>query len=269
MTPATQRPVWARGRWDRPRNPSPTADGSAVGWTESWAVDEHPAFDLDPLLDDYSALSQAEPEEIAAFIARYGVPELASLETTDGSESNPLRAPVQTKRAGSILVGDVRRHARGIAATRRLAASLVTRHTGDPADWADAWKWLVPSGGIRVMDREDLDDYKLCREHFADLLSDFLAEGDVLTRAEWPGGGRRLALGPEAGTFIGALGILLAREVGAEGQYICTSCGARVTRNRPPRKGEKVYCDRVECKREQQRRNQARWRAKKRAEGGD
>ena len=111
---------------------------------------------------------------------------------------------------------------------------------------------------------EEFDDWAIGRERYASWLSVLFSVTDVSARADWVGM-RGLALEPAAGSLLGLIAILLAREVGADGQYECDACGARVFRQRPPRAGESVYCTRPECKREQQRRNQARWRAKRAA----
>lgn len=266
MTPETQRGVWAHGRWVRPRNP--VADELRVTWAESYADDEAPPFGLDGLLDEYCALAQAEPDEVAEFVSRYGVPEVEGAEASEGRESNPFGFPVQTMRAGSVPIAALRRHAKAVQAFRRLAAALVVRQPGDRADWVSVVNRLTLGDGVFLVDPEDLDDWKLGREHLARLLTLLMEEADVGLEADWLGT-RGLALEPRVGTFVGLVAVLLAREVGAEGRYECDACGSGVLRNRPPRDGERVYCRRPECKREQQRRNQRKYRARKRMEGGE
>lgn len=255
MTPATQELLWTPwgSQWTFPIDP--TADDSRITWQtsvpEGWP-DEWPGIGM--LLDDFCDLERAQPAEMAAFVARYGAPELGKdqwLSRGGGS-------------SGWLSVSALREHARAFSAARRLGAALVMRRPGDREDWFRLDGAGIPTRGARTM-WSDLEDWKLGRERFADWLTLLMRELDVATTAQWRGV-RGLALDPSPGTLLGAIALLLAREVGAEGQYVCDSCGASVQRVRPPREGEAVYCDRAECKREQKRRNQAAWRAKKAAE---
>lgn len=118
-----------------------------------------------------------------------------------------------------------------------------------------------------LVEPDDWDDWKLGRERFARWLTEVLIDCDVNPYVEWRGA-RRLAADQHAGTLLGIIAILLVREVGAEGEYACDNCGSPVVRDRAPQQGHGVYCTRPECKREQQRRNQAAWRkrAKQREE---
>lgn len=261
MTPAEQQGVWGFGRWARPSNA--TATETHIEWTESWVDTEGPEWGIEGLLDAYCALASAQPEEMAAFVNIYGAPEIGGMTVTEGRESNPFGFAVQSRRAGSIPVRELRWHARATEAARRIGALLVMRRCGDRDDWADVVNHLVPHyRGIRVGIMDALGDWKLEREFLARVITDFLEDAQVYIGADWLGA-RRLAMEPRTGTFVGVIAILLAREVGAEGAYQCDCCGARVDRSRPPRRNERVYCSRAECKREQRRRNQAAWRAKK------
>ena len=223
------------------------------GWPDDWPGTEH-------LLDDFCDLAQATPDEMAAFLTRYGAPEIGE-PFSDGSD-NPLGAPVASRRAGTLGVTRLRRYARALAAARRIAADLSSRRVGELADWLElqevlGWAWTVP--------KDEWDDWKLGRERFARWLTEVLHRSGASVVVEWVGR-RGLAVDPSTSTLVGLMWIMLAREVAGERGYVCDSCGSRVQRARPPREGEAVYCDRPECKREQRRRNQAKWRASKRAQ---
>lgn len=210
-----------------------------------WKATTEPGSDwpgTTKLLDAVEELTRATADEMASFISTWGV--------LHGSAG-----------PGSAGVDELRRYARGIGAARRVGAALVTRLPGARADWLSlqlvlSESWAPPE------DPDDWNDWKLGRERFARWVSRLFAETGVTARADWVGL-RGLAIEPGAESLAGLIAILLAREVGAEGMYECSSCGAPVARNRPPRPGESVYCARAECRREQRRRNQAKWRAKK------
>lgn len=224
----------------------PIADDRHIRWTEVW---ETPPEGHWPgtahLLDDFCALAHAEPGVIAEFVAAYGVPELRG------------------SLAGSVRVRSLRRQARAIAAARRASSHLVGRRVPDAADWAEM-SWA--DGFTEVVDPDDARDWRLERERFARWLSRVFAKTGVTAEALWLGQ-RGLAIEPTHGGLLGLIAILLAREVGAVGAYSCDSCGAEVFRARAPRPGERVYCARPECKREQHRRNTAAFRASRRAQG--
>lgn len=241
------------GEWVYPIDP--VADDSRISWKRT-----HPSMPehwpgTGPLLGDFCELERAQPAEMASFVARYGMPEIRDGHVTEGPGTT------RSTRAGWISVGDLREHARACSAARRLGAALVVRRPGDPEDWH-----RLEGVGIHTR-ADDVGDWKLGRERLAYWLTELMRQADVGTGAEWLGS-KGLALDPAPGTLLGVMVLLLAREIGAEGEYACDSCGARVVRSRPPREGERVYCKRSECRREQQRRNQAAWRAR-RAESGD
>ena len=238
--PESQHGVWVTRSLVRPVDPK--ASDSRVTWS---GLEQVPDCSLESLLDDFCALAQAEPDEMAAFCLCYAIP--------DG-----LRVVV-TAEDGGLSVRGLRRAARAIAAARRVGAALVTRRPGSRKDWMD----MQGTGlGGWVVEPDDWDDWKLGRERFSRWLTKLLQETGTNVRADWLGT-RGLGVEPEIGSFMSLVATLLAREVGAEGQYTCDSCGRPVYRARPPRTGERVYCDLPECKREQRRRNQASWRARK------
>ncbi|MDI6912213.1 hypothetical protein [Nocardioides sp.] len=264
MTPATQEELWFRGgRIIRPQDP--TAQDGDIVWSREH--DDAPASPgPDDLLDRYCRLAIATPEEVAEFIAANGLPEVGGFKGTDGKE--PDWRQQFPDDPGRVPANRIREHARAVAAARRVGAALVARRPGELDDWLDAHRFLNPSERRATRPawlQQELGNWSFERERFAGLVSDFLAASGVYTGVNWSDY-KRLAIVPVRSTFLGAIALLLAREIGAEERYSCASCGAPVDRRRPPREGESVYCDRPECKREQQRRNQAAWRAKKAAE---
>ena len=120
------------------------------------------------------------------------------------------------------------------------------------------------TGGAWAVEEDDWSDWKLGRERFAHWLTSVFQSTGVTAEADWLGA-RSLAIEPAATDLLSTIAILLGREVGAEGAWLCDSCGRRVYRARAPREGERVYCSRPECKKEQHRRNTAASRANKRA----
>lgn len=242
----------------------PTADGNEVRWTE-W-LDKAPVKPLSQLLDAYCALAAGLPDELVAFVRDWGVPELGHI------HGDPeKRADWSTELAAPkfLPMDRVREHARGLTAARRLGAALTTKQPTELSDWRDANRFLDPSSrnvnwpNPYMPDEITRNDWRLEREHFGTLLSRALRSPyGVGVGVNWVDQ-NRLALNPVANSLVGVVLLLLAREVGSDGQYPCASCGSYVTRRRAPLQSQAVYCDRPECKREQQRRNQARWRAKR------
>ncbi|ABL80104.1 MULTISPECIES: hypothetical protein [unclassified Nocardioides] len=269
MTPSTQEEIWFRaGRIIRPKDPV-VRDGNVI-WAEEYDGKAPRAPGPDDLLDRYCRLAIATHEEIAEFVALNGLPEVGGFVML-GEEKAPDWRQRFPDEPGRVPADRIREHARGVAAARRVGAALAGRRPGDQADWLDMHRFLNP-GKRRLASRpgwlgQELGDWSLERDRFAGLVSDFLASTGVYTGVNWSDY-KRLAIVPVSSTFLGAIALLLSREIGAEGRYACSSCGSPVDRRRPPRAGESVYCDRPECKREQQRRNQAAWRAKKAAERG-
>ncbi len=214
MTPATQREIWGTDTLLRPRVYEVTDE--AVTWSEVEPV--APTLELDTLLDDFCDLANAHPEEMAAFMVRYAVPELYGSELTDDSS-------VRSRRPGRVAVRSVRRFARGVAASRRVAADLVVRRPGDLADWRD-----MQEVGRFVWGpaRDDLDDWKLGRERFAQWMTKFLDDAGMTVRAEWRAT-RGLALEPSPTSLLGVVALLLSREVGAEAPTPATRAAAAST----------------------------------------
>jgi hypothetical protein len=108
------------------------------------------------------------------------------------------------------------------------------------------------------------------RDRIAEYLTALNRQTGVRPLVTWD---KRLSIVFAAEGLLGVLAILLTREIAARRDeqdeliYTCSVCGVPVIRGRPPQTDEAIYCTEKSCKREQQRLNQAAWRARKRAEG--
>jgi hypothetical protein len=105
------------------------------------------------------------------------------------------------------------------------------------------------------------------RAYLAEYLTWLFAATGIRHLASWPRGSKQPQLSYEADGLLGATTVLLWRDItGDRGTYRCDACGMPVERIRPPRDGERIYCAEPPCRREQQRRNQASYRARQRGE---
>jgi hypothetical protein len=246
MTPATRRDIRLLGH-ALLVPVSPRATETRVEWDKAPA-DAKNWPGTERLLDDFCGLASATPDEMADFVGLYGAPEV---------RGSVIDVP------GSVPVTPLRRAARAIAAGRRVGADLADRRPGAVADWVEmqhalnGWAWVTPPSQWRY--------WRAGRERYASWLSAVLRSAGVEPEVEWAERGV-LRVGVATPTLLGLVGILMAREVTAGRAYACDSCGADAERTRPPREGEAVYCKRPECKREQQRRNQAARRARQAAQ---
>jgi len=220
----------------------------------------------DTLLSDFIALASADPEQMAAFMARYGILELCGEHgRPDGHDHGyfcPLLDVDDGHRQG-VEVRTVRRAARAFADLRQWGQAVRVGLKPSAVSGQDS-QLLMPSSGFRSGRKgsRDLTD----RERIAQLLTRLNRETGVGPLVTWD---KRLSVTFAAGGLLGVLAILLTREIAARDDltYTCSVCGVPVARGRPPQPDEAIYCTKESCKREQRRRNQAAWRARKRAEG--
>jgi hypothetical protein len=216
------------------------------------------------LLAAFVALAQAQPEEMAAFMQTYGVLELCArhgLPAWHGDRGCVIGEPG----APYLDPAAVRRCARGFAAARRLGDALSARKAGQLQDWADLQAaagrgW--PANPVLALDVDDAN-WRLGRAKLANWLTVMLRACRVSPAVVWEPR-HRLHVTSVSWGPLGKLVVLLTRELGQGDAYVCDVCNAPVSRTRPPREGERVYCSKPACRREQQRRNQAAWRDKKR-----
>lgn len=256
MTPASRRPIPSRSTFAVPTAVS--IEGDDLVWESSHDATFQPGDDV---LEAFIGLAVAVPEEMAAFLTTYGVPELC--------EAHGLPDRHERRRSGGgaycpagprLSMAHLRLAARAFGAARRVGLALSAATPGNLDDWLELQNL---NHGIPVPGPPYT--WQQGRDAFADWLTDLLRDCGVRPLASWKRS--HLVVTSEADGLLGTLAVLLARETGQGDQYTCDVCGGPVERARPPKEGEGVYCSKPACRREQQRRNQAAWRARKQTEG--
>ena len=153
-------------------------------------------------------------------------------------------------------------------AAREASMALSARSLPEADVWPAMARLQVWGLQGRPPDNEGIEwptpDWRAARAALASWTTSLLRESGVATVADWSG--HRLVLAPQADGLFGTLALLLARDIGQGQTYRCDVCGEPVDPYRPPLANERVYCTKPACKKEQRRRNQASWRAKKKAE---
>jgi hypothetical protein len=268
MPPASRRLIWSSAPV-RVAAKVDVIDGQWLRWTSGkpaeWADSAAGA------LDAFTALASAEPEGMAAFIETYGIPELCGEHGLPDAHRLDVGGycPMRVGQSGEYVelwIWTLHRMARGFAAARCLGIELNARRLGDMSDWVDL-QFLTKDAFVP----DDGMGYQRRRKVLAEVLTRLLRSCRVRPLALWDG--HPLVTVFEADGLMGALAIQLGREIVAgdsatDGMaYACVVCGQPDERRRRPHEGEAIYCKRVECKREQQRRNKAAWLERRRAEG--
>jgi hypothetical protein len=233
-------------------------------WTSvKKAGDEWPP--IDGLLDAFCDLASSDPHGMAAFVSSYGILELcAKHNLPDAHLDNGQRCTMDHDGDGhaQLWVWAIQHMATAVAAARRIGRDLSYAKPGSVADWVDLQQ-LIKAAFRRP------DYYKQGRQFFGEILTTFLRACRVRPLVRWEESQKRPAVTVEADGLMSAIALLLRREI-ATGTlaYQCSVCGDVVERSRSPRDGETVYCEKAECKKEQQRRNQTAYRARIRATKG-
>ena len=265
-TPATHRGVWVESV-TLPTDLVPT--DSVISWSRAGSsglvrmrggewTDANLAG-TETLLSDFIDLAVADPEQMAGFMRRYGILELCGEHgRPDGHEEGtycPFLDVEDGQRVG-VLVRTVRRAARAFADLRQWGQAI-REGWKPPAGSGHDVQLLMPGILSRTMSERERIAYHLTRLN---------RETGVRPLVTWD---ERLTVNHAAGGLLGVLAILLTREIMAPGvrSFRCSVCGDLVDRGRPPQPDEAIYCTKESCKREQRRRNQAAWRARKRADG--
>jgi hypothetical protein len=282
MPPMTTTPTTYQGIWvESVALPTDLlADDSVISWSQvktrpEELTEEDLTVGTDTLLDDFLALASADPEQMAAFMARYGVLELcgahgcpighedAGCPFLEIEERTSLDTPWSHFEFGGrwgVSVQHVRRAARGFADLVQWGQSARDAQKVSPRRGRDI-QMLLPGIFTRATSE---------RERIAYYLTRLNRETGVQPLVTWD---KRVSVTFAAYGLMGVLSILLTREIAARRDpnddltYTCSICGVPVPRGRPPQPDEAIYCTEKSCKREQQRLNQAAWRARKRAEG--
>jgi hypothetical protein len=222
-------------------------------------TEDERAVGTDTLLEDFLALASADPDQMAAFMARYGILELCGEHgRPDGHDEGGFCPFLEIDDGArfAVSVQHVRRAARGFADLAKWGHSQRQGRKRPPRSGMDAQ--MLVGGFVRgnVTDRDRIAEY----------LTALNRQTGVRPLVTWD---KRLSVTFEASGLLGVLAILLTRDIAARDDltYACSVCGFPIGRKRPPLPEEAVYCTKESCKREQRRRNQAAWRARKRAEG--
>ncbi|GEM_PF-2399783 len=281
-TPATHRAVWVESlalptdlrtndsviSWSQAATNGPfRLRGRGSEWTDADLAG------TETLLDDFIDLASADPEQMADFMARYGIVELCGEHGRPDLHEVGYYCPLLDVDDGQrigVRVRTVRRAARAFT-DLRLWGQAVRAQEKPPEGSGHDTQLLLPGifskgpDGRRYLHGKPLTD----RELVAYYLTRLNRETGVRPLVTWD---ERLTVNHAAGGLLGVLAILLTRDITAPGvqSFKCSVCGAFVDRgkgSRPPQPDEAVYCAQPSCKREQKRRNQAAWRARKRAEG--
>jgi hypothetical protein len=261
-TPTTHHGVWVESV------ALPTdllADNSVISWSQAKTrLEELTAEELtagtDTLLEDFLALASADPDQMAAFMDRYGVLELCGEHGRPVDHDEGAFCPfleVDDGQRFGVSVQHVRRAARAFADLAQWGHSTRLGLKRRPGSGMDAQ--MLVGGFIRGSNLTD-------RDRIAEYLTILNRQTGVRPLVTWD---KRLSFTFAAGGLLGVLTILLTREIASRDDvsYNCSVCGFLVARKRPPKPDEAVYCAKASCRTEQQRRNQAAWRARKRAEG--
>ena len=271
MCPMTTTPTTHRGIWvESVALPTDLlASDSVISWSQAKTRSEELTEDdltagTDTLLEDFLALASADPEQMAAFMARYGVLELCGEHGRPDGHDEGAFCPfleVDDGRRRGVSVHHVRRAARAFADLAQWGRSTRLGLKRRPHSGIDAQMLL--GGFLRGRNVTD-------RARIAEYLTMLNRQTGVRPLVTWD---KRVSVTFAAAGLLGVLSILLTREIAARRDpnddltYTCSICGVPVARGRPPQPDEAIYCTEKSCKREQQRRNQAAWRARKRAEG--
>lgn len=206
------------------------------------------------LLDSFRRLAAAPDDEIVAFAAEHGVLGLCEHDA-------PYTACQTDPATGELVAGYIDnpadrerlstwRYYAGLA--ERIVSVATTLHgRGHRVDAADL-EPLVHFGGYGMFPTMQIaGSVTGARSAVAAALTRWLHDGDAALRVEWRRGSPQPELviggeGPDAGLFT-ALGLQLALAcTRAEGLWRCTACGRLHERSRPPRPGQRAFCD--ECR---------------------
>lgn len=260
MTALSRKPVPSRAPIWTP-SPVTVVDEGTLVWSKPKPADDcWPG--TDGLLDHFCELASALPEEMAAFLMRYGLPELCFEHGRPDHHTEGEYCPLTAGDTWtSLSVRHLRIAARAYSAIRRGTARLAVRQSVDEDDWRNLQVFI---GGFPVLKDRSFFGQRMWLAEYLRWL--FMATG-IGYDVTWPRGTKQPQLSYEADGLLGAITLLLWRDItGDRDTYRCDACGMPVERIRPPREGERIYCTEPDCRREQQRRNQAAYRARQRGE---
>ncbi len=181
------------------------------------------------MLRGFVSLAAAQPEEMAAWLERYGVLALCQ-------HGHPVEGACVFKTCPGMLDGGravdvraVRDVARTFGAALRLASQLARRKPGDRADWVELQN-LLGSGSLpAVQVPGDRADYRLQQERYAQWLERCFEQCRIGHEIRWRARGG-LQVTPMPTSLVGVLVFLLYRENVGREPLRCDNCGATARR---------------------------------------
>lgn len=217
---------------------------------------------LGTLLRNFLLLADVgPPDEVVTFMTGWGVPDLCTHGYAGFHGGRWCRFAEDERGVVHVSAQAIRMFARAFVAARTLSEALAARRPTEARDWA-ALYWVqdsFPAGSPLAG-----DDWRRGRLALAQWVEQLLRDAGVRPSVRWSDG--KFELDYVTPGLVGMLAVLLGRDLqirlNGGRLFACSSCGRDVTPARTPRPGEAVYCGQPECKREQQRRNQARRRAR-------
>lgn len=243
VTPSTHRGVWVEGGVVRPLKIEVT--DSLLSWGQvELAGEDWPG--TEDLLSDFIALSSADPEDMGLFVQKYGIPELCA------AHGRPVWHEPGCHVGGGLRVHSLRSAARAISDLLDAGIRLKSHQQAEQS--VDVQRLLGRGFWVGGYGREEL------AEELTNLYRD--CGWNVLLR--WPAQ-KPLSVVSAVPGLLGVVARLLVQTITSRSEvdYRCDVCQESIIRKRPPRPDEAIYCDRPACKREQQRRNTAAYRARK------
>jgi hypothetical protein len=168
-----------------------------------------------------------------------------------------------------LSVGDVIRMINGLDAMRDLYESVaVRRQSASKRVVDDILSWPTLDAGLEGLIRAHITSAGLPAKHGRQLFSwtvnQAMEDSAAAVRIGWdPNRSPDFRLVTETTTGL-YLAETLARLGLEDKQYKCSVCGLSFVRNRAPRFGDVLYCNRQDCQRERARVNQQRFRDRRR-----
>lgn len=210
------------------------------------------------LLSDFMRLADASDEQILDFAAEQGL--LLICDHTIPSMHNPPDFPDSSMVQGGngcvpmgwAAVDDrfVGREPlsfwRWLTAEAKGIVGVADRLRAKKKGSAEHWKPIDLSGDLTLDREDDAFPWKMTlsdqRGALSRVLLDWQRWGDVRPSLEWQGGQPKVTIGSDG--LFGALAVqLVLRVAGTERMTTCSECDQPYNPPRPPRKGERNFCD--------------------------
>jgi hypothetical protein len=221
-------------------------EGNGWGW--------YPIHSGPGLLEGFVRLTDASPEAICTFARRWGVLRICHHGLPATHNPRPPELPAQSgiatwcyplRQSGWYwepldIWHDFARRARAVL---NLAAAMGQKTSTRREDWAvlhDTWaqRWDASGGNVPVATMH------LVLEH---VVNTWLVWGHVCPMLEGSNHGLRIEL--RGGGLFGAIAVqLLAAVSRSKGWAVCINCGDVYSPLRRPKRSQRTYCHKPECK---------------------